>query len=70
MSRAEANGHNARVPHPMSTTPRFSAWKLFRQGMSRAPWPRVWDHHDLEPTYDVVIIGGGVHGLATAYYLA
>lgn len=54
----------------MSTTPRFSAWKLFRQGMSRAPWPRVWDHHDLEPTYDVVIIGGGVHGLATAYYLA
>ena len=25
--------------------------------------------HDLKPTYDVVIIGAGVHGLATAYYL-
>lgn len=38
--------------------------------MSKKPWPRVWDHHDLETSYDVVIIGGGVHGLATAYYLA
>jgi len=26
--------------------------------------------HDLAPSYDVVIIGGGGHGLATAYYLA
>lgn len=26
--------------------------------------------HDLKPTYDVVIIGGGVQGLSTAYYLA
>jgi sarcosine oxidase subunit beta len=54
----------------MSKTPRFSAWNLFRQGMSRSPWPRMWDHHDLEPSYDIVIVGGGVHGLATAYYLA
>jgi len=38
--------------------------------MSKKPWPRVWEHHDLESSYDVVIIGGGVHGLATAYYLA
>ena len=30
----------------------------------------MWEHHDLESSYDVVIIGGGVHGLATAYYLA
>ena len=34
------------------------------------PWPRAWEHHDLRPSYDVVIVGGGVHGLATAYYLA
>jgi sarcosine oxidase subunit beta len=54
----------------MSKTPKFSAWKLFRQGMSSSPWPRVFDHHELQPSYDVVIIGGGVHGLATAYYLA
>ena len=30
----------------------------------------MWRRHELEPVYDVVIIGGGVHGLATAYYLA
>jgi len=38
--------------------------------LSKKPWPQVWDHHDLNSAYDVVIIGGGVHGLATAYYLA
>ena len=26
--------------------------------------------HDPKPSYDVIIIGGGGHGLATAYYLA
>ncbi len=31
---------------------------------------RMWREHDLQDAYDVVIIGGGVHGLATAYYLA
>lgn len=49
---------------------RYSAWSLFRHGISGSAWPRAWDHHDLENSYDVVIIGGGVHGLATAYYLA
>ena len=28
---------------------------------------RVWRDHELRPSYDVVIIGGGVHGLAAAY---
>jgi sarcosine oxidase subunit beta len=31
---------------------------------------RMWRSHDLRPSYDVVILGGGVHGLAIAYYLA
>jgi sarcosine oxidase, subunit beta len=31
---------------------------------------RMWRPHGLAPRYDVVIIGGGAHGLATAYYLA
>jgi sarcosine oxidase subunit beta len=31
---------------------------------------RMWRRHPLKDRYDVVIIGGGVHGLATAYYLA
>jgi sarcosine oxidase subunit beta len=29
----------------------------------------MWRNHDLKPSYDVVIIGAGVHGLAIAYYL-
>ena len=29
----------------------------------------MWKNHDLEKSYDVVIIGAGAHGLATAYYL-
>jgi sarcosine oxidase, subunit beta len=48
----------------------YSAFSLLRHGLSRAPWPRAWREHDLRRSYDVVIIGGGVHGLATAYYLA
>ncbi|MFN8188603.1 MAG: FAD-dependent oxidoreductase, partial [Gaiellales bacterium] len=31
---------------------------------------RMWRRADLKQRYDVVIIGGGAHGLATAYYLA
>src|SRR5277367_2043904 len=49
---------------------RFSWMSLLRHGLSGSPWKRVWRDHDLRSSYDVVIIGGGVHGLATAYYLA
>lgn len=51
-------------------TPRYSAFRLLRQGLNGSDWPKVWRHHDVKSHYDVVIIGGGVHGLATAYYLA
>lgn len=54
----------------MSQRARFSAWGLFTRGLTRSQWPPVWQQHDLAGTYDVVIVGGGVHGLATAYYLA
>lgn len=49
---------------------RYSAFGLLRRGLTGASWPRAWRGHDLRGSYDVVVIGGGVHGLATAYYLA
>lgn len=54
----------------MKERSRFSAMSLLRHGLARTPWPPMWRHHDLAAAYDVVIVGGGVHGLATAYYLA
>jgi sarcosine oxidase, subunit beta len=45
--------------------------ELIRQGLNgRNPLRRKWREHALKDRYDVVIVGGGVHGLATAYYLA
>ncbi len=49
---------------------RYSALSLVRHGLSGRDWPRAWRDHPLGDSYDVVIVGGGVHGLATAYYLA
>jgi sarcosine oxidase subunit beta len=49
---------------------RYSALGLLRRGLTGAGWPPVIRHHDLEPAYDAVIVGAGVHGLATAHYLA
>ncbi len=34
------------------------------------PWPRAWKSPEPKRAYDVVLVGGGGHGLATAYYLA
>ncbi len=54
----------------MSRPNRYSGFGLARRGFTRSPWPRAWRRPALRDRYDVVIIGGGVHGLATAYYLA
>ncbi len=49
---------------------RYSALDIFRRGVTNSDWPRSFRQHDLAKSYDVVIIGAGVHGLACAYYLA
>ncbi len=48
----------------------YSALGLLRHGLSRRMWPRAWCEHELAAAHDVVVIGAGVLGLATAYYFA
>ena len=71
------------VPFPRLKTPpspaisrressgRYSALRLLREGLAgHRGWSRAWRKADPRPRYRVVIVGGGGHGLATAFYLA
>ena len=50
---------------------RYSAWSLLRAGLSgQRNWTPAWRDAQPRKHYQAVIIGGGGHGLATAYYLA
>ncbi len=50
---------------------RYSGFGLLKHGMSHHEnWQRVWRNPKPKSSYDIIIVGGGGHGLATAYYLA
>ncbi|MBP7336002.1 sarcosine oxidase subunit beta family protein [Niveispirillum sp.] len=48
----------------------YSAWGLLRHGLGARDWAPAWRDATPRKRYKVVVIGGGGHGLATAYYLA
>ena len=50
---------------------RFSAFAIAKEAMrSNKGWVKQWENPEPRASYDVIIVGAGGHGLATAYYLA
>ena len=50
---------------------RYSGFRVIAESLTgHKGWKPVWRDPDPQPEYDYIIIGGGGHGLATAYYLA
>lgn len=50
---------------------KYSGFGLLRHALTyHENWQRVWRNPKPKKKYDVIIVGGGGHGLATAYYLA
>ena len=50
---------------------RYNALNILKQGLTgNKGWTPAWREPEPKPEYDIVIVGGGGHGLSTAYYLS
>jgi sarcosine oxidase subunit beta len=50
---------------------KYSIFSLIKNSFTyHKNWQKVWRDPEPKSSYDVIIVGGGGHGLATAYYLA
>ncbi len=50
---------------------RYSGFRIIKEALTgHTGWTPAWRDPEPQPRYDILVIGGGGHGLATAYYLA
>ena len=50
---------------------RYNWLSILKEGFNNNQgWEKTWKNPEIKKQYDVIIIGGGGHGLATAFYLA
>ena len=50
---------------------KYSGWEVIRQALTgNKGWKRLWRDPEPKTSYDIIVVGGGGHGLSTAYYLA
>src|SRR3954453_19049663 len=64
-------GYDRVQGHGEAGMAKYSIFSLVKNALSHHQnWDRAWRDNRPKDGYDVIIIGGGGHGLATAYYLA